>query len=214
MAYAQAISPRVSLTRISRYGRYRTSRIATGADRAAQIGRGMVQRVIGILVVCALAACQSPAVEAPSRAQLADEVLRTSPPDSDDTTCWAAEVTPAIIETVSEQTLVTPEIRDATGQVVTPASFRSTTKQRIVQDRDEVWFRTPCPAEMTVDFIATLQRALKARGLYRAPLTGVLDAATAEAIRRFQADRGLDSRQLSLAAARELGIVSADLDTL
>lgn len=175
----------------------------------------MAQRFIGIGVVCLLAACQSQAVvEAPSRAQLADEVLRTSPPEGDTTTCWAAEVTPAIIETVTEQTLITPEIRDAEGRVMTPASFRSTTKQRIVQGRDEVWFRAPCPAEQTVEFIATLQRALKARGLYRQPLTGVMDAATTEAIRRFQADRGLDSRQLSLAAARELGIVSTELDAL
>lgn len=175
----------------------------------------MAHRLLGIGLVCLLAACQSQtAVEAPSRAELAGEVLRSSPPEGDATTCWAAEVTPAIIETVSEQTLVTPEIRDAAGAVVTPASFRSTTRQRIVQERAEVWFRAPCPAEMTVDFIATVQRALKARGLYRAPLTGVMDAATAEAIRRFQADRGLDSRQLSLAAARELGIVSTELDAL
>ena len=175
----------------------------------------MTQRFIGIGLVWLLAACQSQAVvEAPSRAQLADEVLRTSPPSSETNSCWAAEVTPAIIETVSEQTLVTPEIRDAQGQVVTPASFRSTTRQRIVQDRAEVWFRAPCPAEMTVEFIATLQRALKARGLYRAPLTGMMDAATAKAIRRFQAERGLDSPQLSLAAARELGIVSTELESL
>lgn len=175
----------------------------------------MTARFIGTgLVWLLLAACQSAVVEAPARAQLADEVLRTSPPEGDTTTCWAAEVTPAIIETVTEQTRVTPEIRDADGAVVTPASFRSTTRQRIVQDRDEVWFRAPCPADMTLDFIATLQRALKARGLYLQPLTGVMDPATTEAIRQFQAERGLDSRQLSLAAARELGIVSTGLDAL
>ena len=63
-------------------------------------------------------------------------------------------------------------------------------------------------------FVASLQRALKARGFYLQPLTGVLDAHTSEAVRRFQADRGLDSLRLSLAAARELGIVSTDLDQL
>ena len=175
----------------------------------------MTRHLIGTgLVWLLLAACQSAVVEAPARAQLAEEVLRTSPPDGDTNTCWAAEVAPAIIETVTEQTLVTPEIRDADGAVVTPASYRSTTRQRIVQDRAEVWFRAPCPAQMTVDFIATLQRALKARGLYLQPLTGVMDAATTEAIRQFQAERGLDSRQLSLAAARELGIISTELDAL
>ena len=176
----------------------------------------MTGRLIGIWGIwLLLAACQSTAVvEAPSRAELADEVQRTSPPEGDTTTCWAAEVTPAIIETLTEQTLVTPEIRGAGGQVITPATFRSISLQRIVQDRDEVWFRAPCPAQISVDFIATLQRALKARGLYRQPLTGVMDAPTTEAIRRFQADRGLDSRQLSLAAAQELGLVSTGLDAL
>ena len=161
-----------------------------------------------------LTACQAPLVEAPSRAALADEVQRTTPPVNDDSTCWAAEISPAIIETVTEQEIVTPEIRDATGTVSTPATFRSTTRQRIVLDREEVWFRAPCPAEMTVDFIATLQRALKARGLYLQPLTGVMDAATTDAVRRFQTERGLDSRQLSLAAAKELGIISTELDAL
>jgi uncharacterized protein (DUF2126 family) len=54
-----------------------------------------------------------------------------------------------------------------------------------------------------------LQRALKARGLFPGAVTGVEDAATREATRRFQAARGLDSGTLSLAAARELGIVAA-----
>lgn len=174
----------------------------------------MARHAFSILGVCLLVACQSASVEAPSRAQLADEIQRTSPPQGDANTCWAAEIAPAIIETVTEQTLVTPEVRDASGQVTAPATFRSTTQQRIVQDRDEVWFRAPCPADLTVEFIATLQRALKARGLYLLPLTGVLDAATTEAIRRFQAERGLDSRQLSLAAAKELGIISTELDAL
>lgn len=175
----------------------------------------MRSRIFGIgLLWLALSACQSALVEAPSRAQLADEILRSTPPEGDDSTCWAAEISPAIIETTTEQELVTPEIRDAAGQVTAPATFRSTTRQRIVQDRAEVWFRAPCPSEMTVEFIATLQRALKARGMYLQPLTGVIDAPTATAIRRFQADRGLDSPQLSLAAAKELGIISTELDAL
>jgi len=175
----------------------------------------MARRIIGIGGVwLMLAACQPAVVEAPSRAELAGEILRTSPPDGDDSTCWAAEISPAVIETVTEQDLITPEIRDASGMVTTPATFRSTSRQRIVRDRDEVWFRAPCPSQMTVEVIATLQRALKARGLYLQPLTGVMDETTSEAVRRFQAERGLDSRQLSLAAARELGIISTELDAL
>ena len=84
----------------------------------------------------------------------------------------------------------------------------------MLRDRQVIWFRAPCPIDMTPDFIATLQRALKARGYYLSPLTGPLDAATVDAIPRFHTERGLASRQLSLAAARELGIVPTELDAL
>jgi len=179
----------------------------------------MARRPPGIASVCLVAgfllvACQTAAVEPPSRAQLADELVRQSPPDGGDGICWATEVTPAIIETVTEQALATREVRDTAGQITTPASFHSTTRQRIVQDREEVWFRAPCPDEMTVEVVSTLQRALKARGLYRRALTGTFDQPTAEAVRRFQVERGLDSPQLSLAAAQELGIISTALDAI
>jgi peptidoglycan hydrolase-like protein with peptidoglycan-binding domain len=104
--------------------------------------------------------------------------------------------------------------RTAKDGTEVPASFRSVTQQKIVQDRRDVWFQTPCDDQMTVGFIASLQRALKARGLYRAPITGVMDRTTAEAVRQYQAARGLDSPVLSLAAARDLGIAAADLSTL
>ncbi len=116
-----------------------------------------------------------------------------------------------VIETVSEQVLVSPERRGDDGRVIAPAAFHSETRQKIVQEREEIWFRTPCQTEMTVEFIASLQRALKARGLYVMPLTGQMDMPTRAALRRFQAERGLESDRLSLAAARELGLVTADL---
>jgi len=188
-----------------------TRRPETGANRAA----GMAGRFIGTATVwLMLAACESSVVKAPSMARLSDEVVRTAPPIGDDSTCWVAETTPAIIETITEQSLVTAKTRNASATSTTPATFRSTTRQRMVQEREDVFFRAPCPSEMTVEFIATLQRSLKARGLYLQPLTGVMDATTAEAIRRFQVERGLDSRQLSLAAAKELGIISTELDAL
>ena len=123
-------------------------------------------------------------------------------------------MTPAVIETVTEQVVVTPETRGEDGRVLTPATYRTDTRTRIVQDREEVWFRAPCPAEYTVDFVASLQRALKARGFYLLPLTGELDAGTRDAVRRYQAERGLDSPRLSLAAARELGLLPTALEEL
>ena len=116
-----------------------------------------------------------------------------------------------MIETVTEQVLVEPETRGTDGTVLTSAVYRTESSQQIVQERGQVWFRAPCLVEQDVDFVATLQRALKARGLYLLPLTGVYDAPTAEAVRRYQAMRGFDSPRLTLMAARELGIVAADL---
>ena len=171
----------------------------------------------GSVLALVLLGCAPAAVQAPARADLGIELIRLSgegPPKGPKEACWASDVTPAVIETVTEQVLVTPEIRDEAGRITTPAAFRTDTRQRMVQDRETVWFRAPCPDTMDVEFIATLQRALKARGLYLLPLSGVIDAPTRDAIRRFQAERGLDSPTLSLGAAQELGIVTTGLDQL
>ncbi|WP_330696677.1 peptidoglycan-binding domain-containing protein [Fontisubflavum oceani] len=77
--------------------------------------------------------------------------------------------------------------------------------------RRELWFETPCQAEIRdPDFIASLQRALAARDLYRGPANGVMDARTRRAIRAFQEPQGLNSPILSMAAARQLGLVVWD----
>lgn len=123
--------------------------------------------------------------------------------------CWAHETLPAVFETVTEQ-IADPPAKGATG----PASYRIVTHQKVVSDRSEVWFRTPCPDQTDADFVTTLQRALKARGYYRGALTGRFDAATGAAVRRLQSASGLNSARLSLAAAKELGIVATGLDEL
>ncbi|MDO8881716.1 MAG: peptidoglycan-binding domain-containing protein [Pseudotabrizicola sp.] len=162
-----------------------------------------------------LAACQQAGVpEAPGRADLSMDLVRLTkpgPPPGPEGACWASDVTPMVIETVTEQVMISDARKDPQGQTILPAVFRSETRQKIVQEREEIWFRSPCPAEMTVDFIASLQRALKARGLYLLPLTGEMDTATRAALRRFQADRGLESDRLALTSARELGLVTTDL---
>jgi hypothetical protein len=169
------------------------------------------------LVSCALAlsACSQPYVAAPvsSGKTIAQIIAKPGEtPRSSKGACWGKDVTPAIIETVTEQILLSEEQRDVAGNVIRPASYRSNIHQRMVQDTREVWFRTPCAENLTVSFIATLQRALKARGLYTATVTGEMSDETGEAIRRFQAERGLDSPVLSLVAAQELGLLATDLE--
>ena len=169
-----------------------------------------------LVVLALLAGCMpggAPMPDAPQSADLADEIVRLNrpgPPAKPEGACWESDVTPAVIETVTEQVVVTPEVRGADGLVMAPAAYRTDTQTRILRDREEVWFRAPCPADYTVDFVATLQRALKARGYYLLDLTGQLDAGTRDAVRRYQADRGLDSARLSLAAA-EADITHVDM---
>ncbi|MFT4151805.1 MAG: peptidoglycan-binding domain-containing protein [Paracoccaceae bacterium] len=160
-----------------------------------------------------LAAC-GPAVipEAPVRADLAAEVVLAEP-KAETGVCWAHDTLPAVIETVTEQVVDRPAATGKDGKAV-PASYRTETHQKMIRDRSEVWFRTPCAQTMDVDLVATVQRALKARGYYRGALTGRMDKATRSAVRRFQAARGLDSSFLSLAAAQDLGVVVTPLDLL
>ncbi|WP_054302261.1 peptidoglycan-binding protein [Gemmobacter sp. LW-1] len=172
------------------------------------------------LALIALAGCQpGTGTQGPASADLAADVIRPpSPfdplPKGGPGECWAADVTPAVFETVTEQVLVTEAQRDAAGNLIAPPVYSSEAHQRVVKEREAVHFRTPCPDQMTVAFVATLQRALKARGYYMAPVSGTMDAATAESIRRFQEPLGLDSPTLSLRAARALGIVTTDLDEI
>lgn len=177
----------------------------------------MIRTPFPLVAALLLAACQQGVIpEAPMRMNLMAEQVRdvgNGHPTRPEGACWADHVTPAIIDTVTEQILVEPASTAPDG-TPRPASYRTVTQQKIVKDREQVWFRVPCPAEETPDFIATLQRALKARGLYLAPLTGAMDATTRTAIRRFQAERGLDSDVLSFAAARELGLIAADRSAL
>jgi len=175
--------------------------------------------LFGLVLALGLGGCKVVHVNAPSqKIDLRPEIVRLNgqpgPPQARPGECWASSVSPAVIETVTEQVLVSEEQRDAAGVVIAPARYQTRTQQRMVQEREEIWFRTPCPAEQTVAFIASLQRALKARGLYHEAVTGEMNAETAEAIRRFQAERGLDSPVLSQGAARELGLSATALENL
>ncbi|WP_300548175.1 peptidoglycan-binding domain-containing protein [Roseovarius sp.] len=134
--------------------------------------------------------------------------IETSPPGAAPGTCWGKEVAPAVIETVTEQILLHPADIDADGKVARPALYRTETRQDIVKERQVSWFETPCADDLTPDFVASVQRALAARALYRGPISGEMDTRTRAAIRRYQAPEGPVSGILSLKAARNLGLVS------
>ena len=134
------------------------------------------------------------------------------PPGARPGSCWGKSIRPAVIETAQQQILVQPAELRSDGSVLTPAIYRTETQQRIVTPRRETWFETPCPEDMTAEFIASLQRALKVRGAYRGAITGEMDARTRAGIRRYQSANGLDSGILSLETGRQLGLVSVGRD--
>ena len=75
---------------------------------------------------------------------------------------------------------------------------------------EEVAFRVPCPETVSRTFIASLQRALQARGYFYGSITGQPDSATRDAVRAFQRENGFDSPILTLATAQKLGLSPRD----
>ena len=140
--------------------------------------------------------------------------MQDTPPGAPAGTCWGKIVSPALIETVTEQVLVEPARLSTDGTEASAAIYRTETRQRIVTEREVTWFQTPCPADMTAEAIATLQRALAVRGFYSGPGTGQIDIPTSAAVGLYQATTGLQSRVLSLSAARALGVLAVPMDEL
>ncbi|MEO1680136.1 MAG: peptidoglycan-binding domain-containing protein [Pseudomonadota bacterium] len=127
-------------------------------------------------------------------------------------TCWARDVTPARAETVRDRVLIAPPEMTVDGITLREAVYREEVRTFVTEDAREIWFETPCAGDLPEDFSASLQRALAARGLYAGPVTGEIDAATRDAVRAYQAPQGLDSGTLSLAAARQMGLVAVARD--
>lgn len=173
----------------------------------------MRQLVGTFAVALSVAACApaAPPVIPPVTAPQFAAVLETAEPPARDGACWHRMGRPALFETVTEQVQVVPEQRDATGTVIRPAVFRTDTRQTELRSRQLVWFRIPCRADVASEtaFAASVQRALKARGLYGGPVTGTMDSATEAAVLRYQAANGLESGVLSLAGAQALGLTAA-----
>jgi len=162
-------------------------------------------------LVALVSACQPlPGVDAARALPALPRSHADGPPGAEPGSCWGHDHTPAVIETVTERTLVQPPELDAQGNLRAPAIYRVERVPRIVQEREELWFEAPCADDLTPEVVATLQRALAARGHYDGPIDGVLSPATRRAVRAFQRPIGLDSAVLSMRAARMLGLVSYD----
>ncbi len=122
--------------------------------------------------------------------------------------CFAIDTGPERTESIVEEVLTLPEQRDADGTVLRPAIYRQEERDVLVPINDPVRFEVVCPQIYSQSFVASLQRALSARGAYSGAANGLLDGATQNAILLYQTARGRHSAQLSVATAREFGLIS------
>lgn len=171
-------------------------------------------RIASLVVATTLAAC-APTPEPAAQLDLGDEVIITdfalAPPDARPDACYGRDVTPAVIEHATERVLVSEAEIGPAGNVLAPPQYEERSTQKLVTGHEPIFFETPCPPRWTPNFIASIQRALKTRGVYSGPVSGTLDAQTRAAIRAFQLERGLNSAILSTDSARALGLVEVDL---
>ncbi len=120
------------------------------------------------------------------------------------------KITPAEISTLLETRLFQPKKRNTAGQLVSPAQYETTRTQTITKPRSVTKIDAVCPEDMTPEFIASLQRAFQARGLFSSTITGSIDTSTRRAILNFQTVRGVASATVMNATAQELGLVVID----
>lgn len=157
-----------------------------------------------------LSGCVLPNAGGGSGKLSAFQIVQSAPEGAPPGSCWGNRVSPAIIETVERESLVQPAQVSTDGRIQAPAIYRKESRQEIVRERQEVWTEIVCIPQFTEDFVASLQRALAARGYYRGEATGLLDNRTRTAIRKFQNDDGFSEAILTLDAARKLGLVAVE----
>ncbi len=138
------------------------------------------------------------------------EATRDGPPGASPGTCWGRTVSPAVIETVTNQVQVKPAQVNSDGTIGAPPVYRTEARQQIVSQRVDNWFETPCPEALSAEFNSSLQRALSVRGYYIGQINGKMDAGTRAAVQAFQRLDGPDSGVLSLATARKLGLIAVE----
>ncbi|WP_299551688.1 peptidoglycan-binding domain-containing protein [uncultured Tateyamaria sp.] len=160
-----------------------------------------------LAAVCVVASCAEDGAVT-SAANIDPISLATAPPGAAPGTCWGKTVAPAVVETVSRKIQLQPAQISSDGRVQSPPIYKTETSQQVVRPRRESWYEIICDADITPEFIASVQRALEARGFYNGSITGEMDTRTRAAIGRYQASEGLDSKALSIANARKLGLIT------
>lgn len=166
------------------------------------------------IATLALAGCQTTAGGDVTRASdpgLIPTITAPAQPEGKDGACWGQVPGPSVTTLVAQTVVAEEAVFDADGTEISPAIYRNVTVPKTVSTGEGSWFERVCDTELTSDLVMNLQRALGARTYYGGPASGELDAATRASIRLYQQEQGLDSDVLSLATARQLGLITVDL---
>lgn len=111
---------------------------------------------------------------------------------------------PAEYGTVTKRVEATPA---SVNKTPIPATYKSVSKTVETAPAKTVWTTVLCDVNTTTDVVRRLQTALKAKGLYRGPIDGIVGSQTRAAIAAYQSGKGVKSDILTMDSARELGIV-------
>ncbi len=160
----------------------------------------------GLLAVLALTAgCVSATGGGGAGSRVAPDADHARILPGPDGICLGHEITPAVLETVTEQVRLGPAAEDPDA----PAAFRTVTRTDIVSPRRVTEFEAVCPDDLNPHLVASLQRALTARGAFSGPATGEWDSGTAQAVAAWQASNGGPSSPvLAVATARDFGLIA------
>lgn len=178
-------------------------------------------KLVPFLGILAMAGCDNrpllaPAFEAapyPGRAQSGPLIETVGvEPDLTGPTCFHHIPGAPKVEFIEVTEVIDPPITSSDGVEVVSGTYRTFTKPVEVDGANGQWFAKVCEEALTEEFVTALQRALLVRGVFPGTIDGTLGPSTLEGIRLFQQSRGLDSDVLSLAAARQLGLIAIEID--
>lgn len=112
---------------------------------------------------------------------------------------------PARYQTVEIQRLVTPA---SERRIAIPARMKTVSSQVQTAPAKVEWRKVVCRANLTRDFVTSLQRALKREGFNPGPIDGLYGKGTVRAIELYQIDQDIDRGGITYEVLMRLKITS------
>ncbi len=105
------------------------------------------------------------------------------------------------------QVKVTTVVKPAeVKRIEIPAVYRDVTKREMVSPSQVVWKRVVCKSSITSNTIIELQKALKAEGLYKGPIDGIVGSQTRNAVKAYQRKNNLPVGGITYQTLKALGL--------